>query len=279
MRAGNLIVVVMGVVAAVAALAVTISWWRVSTVPGPAMAPPTERRPAALDAVRTVAVMATTGVVAGLACAGLVGRLVMRVLAATSGASAQGSRTEAGEIVGRISRDGTVGFILFVGLSAGLLAAVGFLALRRLLPAQAGPTGLVLGLILLGTIGVADPLSPDNVDFRVLTPTWLAVLLVVATALLLGTTFATLAARLEAISFGEGRSRYLAWLGVPIVVIALPLLAVVAGYVGARSAWPGVMTRALQVPAVRRIGVALVVAGAGITAAITAAATVEILRT
>jgi hypothetical protein len=188
--------------------------------------------------VRTVAVIASAGLVAGLAVAGLGGRLVMRVLATTSGDAAQGRLTEAGEVVGRITSEGTVGFIVFVGLFASVLAATGHLVLRRWLPATAGRAGLVLGLVLLGTAGVSDPLAPENVDFRLLRPTWLAVALVVATGLLLGTTLATLAARLDAASLSTSRARHLVYAGLPLAALPSPLLGVALVYVVARAVWP-----------------------------------------
>jgi hypothetical protein len=66
----------------------------------------------------TVAV--ASGVGAGLLAAGAGGRLVMRLLAVTAGPDAQGRVTEADQIVGRISVDGTLGFIVFTGLFFGL---------------------------------------------------------------------------------------------------------------------------------------------------------------
>lgn len=43
----------------------------------------------------------------------------MRLLAATAGDAAQGRRTEAEEIVGRITTGGSIGFIVFTGLFFG----------------------------------------------------------------------------------------------------------------------------------------------------------------
>ena len=61
------------------------------------------------------------GVAAGVLAAGAGGRLMMRVLAATS-PDAHGSFTEAGERIGEITVGGTLGFIFFTGLPAGLLS-------------------------------------------------------------------------------------------------------------------------------------------------------------
>ena len=59
--------------------------------------------------------------VAGLMTVGLGGRLMMRILAATSPPQAQGRLTDADAIVGEITTGGTVSFVLFVGLFGGLV--------------------------------------------------------------------------------------------------------------------------------------------------------------
>src|ERR671937_431736 len=77
-----------------------------------------------------VTVALVSGLAAGILAAGAGGRLVMRLLAVTAGADAQGQITEAEEIVGRITVDGTIGFVVFNGLFFGLPSAVGYLLLR-----------------------------------------------------------------------------------------------------------------------------------------------------
>ncbi len=155
-------------------------------------------RGSALDAVRTLVCVLTAGVVSGSLVVGLGARLVMRVLAATSGDVAQGTVTEAGAVVGEISLGGSVSFFIFAGIILPLIAAFSFVPLRRVLPTRAWIAGLAYGLILLATFGVDDPLAADNIDFRLLSPLWLAVTLIAATALLFGMTFAAITARLDA---------------------------------------------------------------------------------
>src|SRR5688572_31541905 len=67
------------------------------------------------------------GALAGVLAAGAGGRLVMRLLALTS-PEAEGSLTEASEIVGEISAGGTTGLILFGGMPAGALLGPGLRA-------------------------------------------------------------------------------------------------------------------------------------------------------
>ncbi|HUR49845.1 MAG TPA: hypothetical protein VMY88_10025 [Acidimicrobiales bacterium] len=126
--------------------------------------------------LRGVAVALVGGIWAGALVTGPAIRLIMRLLAATAGDAAQGRRTEADEIVGSIDLDGTFGLYIFGGLLSGLASGFIYLLIRRWLPAgRAG--GVVFGLfhlILLATR--IDPLRPDNVDFALVGPGWLAVL-------------------------------------------------------------------------------------------------------
>jgi hypothetical protein len=278
MRASNVTIVVMGTIAVGFALAVALRWRHLATIAARDAPKPSERTAIAADAVRTIGVISTAGLVAGLAGAGVIGRLVMRVIGATSGDAAQGRVTEAGEVVGRITNGGTQGFIVFVGLFGGIAAALAFLVVRRWLPRTAGPAGLVLGVLLLGTIGVTDPMSPDNVDFRILTPVWLAVVMVALTAFLTATMFTALAARLDALSLTSGRSRYVAYVGLLLAALPSPLLLGAAAYIGGRIAWPGLLARWIERPAVHRLATVSIVLLVVVTSLATLNAAVSILR-
>lgn len=74
--------------------------------------------------------MCSAGIICGVIVAGFLGRFVMRVLAATSGDGAQGLLTDADEVVGEITLDGTIGFIVFVGIGAGAITAIMLLIVR-----------------------------------------------------------------------------------------------------------------------------------------------------
>jgi hypothetical protein len=133
-------------------------------------------------------------VVAGVLVAGAGGRLVMRLLALTS-PNVEGSLTEAGETVGDISLDGTLGLILFGGVPAGLLSGLLYVLVRPALPpGRAG--GLALGAMLLVLAATRiGPLRSDNFDFGLLGPAWQAVLTFAALALLHGMQVVALAER------------------------------------------------------------------------------------
>lgn len=134
--------------------------------------------------------------VTGILVTGGGGRLVMRLLAATS-PGATGLITEAGEIVGDITLEGTVAYLVFGALPAAFASAALYLLVAPWLPRGrlAGPT---FGVVLLVAVSpFIDPLRPDNFDFDRLDPGWLSVLLFGTLAVLQGMLLAAVAGRLS----------------------------------------------------------------------------------
>jgi hypothetical protein len=124
---------------------------------------------------RYLAGLAVAGPVAGVLAAGAGGRLVMRLLAATS-PDARGEITEAGETIGEITVGGTAGFLVFTGLPAGVLAVLLFVLAGALLPrGRLGGAALGLGLLILVGAQI-EPLRADNFDFNLVGPAWLSLL-------------------------------------------------------------------------------------------------------
>ena len=123
-----------------------------------------------------VAIALVGGFWAGALVTGPTVRLIMRLLAATAGDGAQGLLTEAEEVVGNIDLGGTIGLYLFGGILPGLLSGALYLLVRRWLPAgRLG--GLAFGALHLVIAATrVDPLRPDNPDFDIVGPGWLAVL-------------------------------------------------------------------------------------------------------
>lgn len=257
MRSANLIVVILGIAGIATAVVVAWRWRRLPllTEVQPALE---TRRGAGVDGLRTLAVAMAAGVLAGTLVPGLGGRLVMRILGATS-SDAQGVRTMANQPVGEITNSGTIGVIVFVGVLGGVIAALAFLVVRRWLPTTAGPAGALAGVLLLGTIGVSDALSPDNKDFAILRPTWLAVALVVALALLFGVTFTALAARLDAgMPTLDARPSRIASHAALIVYLVPFLFPGAAVYVTGRAASRGRLRSLMTNTPAQRIGHAVI---------------------
>ncbi|MET4095367.1 hypothetical protein [Arthrobacter sp. UYCu712] len=166
--------------------------WLLAALARPATGPET---PAA--AFRRYLWWANVATVAAVASAFLVawpgGRLVMRILALTSPASAQGRLTEAQAIVGIPTVEGTLTLLIFAGLPAGFAAAFTYVLIRRWLP-EGRWAGPALGVVLLLVFGASvEPLRPENVDFDIVEPGWLTVVLFAALAVFHGALVAAVA--------------------------------------------------------------------------------------
>lgn len=125
--------------------------------------------------LRGVAIALVGGFWAGALVTGPFVRLIMRLLAETAGEDAQGRLTDADEVVGSIDLDGTIGLVIFGGILPGLLSGAIYVVFRRWLPSgRLG--GVVFGALHLVVAATRiDPLRPDNPDFDLLGPGWLAV--------------------------------------------------------------------------------------------------------
>jgi hypothetical protein len=194
-------VVVVCALVALAGLAAVVRWGGLAVQPPRDPAPaPDDAPPAGLVARRYlwyVNLALAAGFGAGLLAAGAGGRLMMRLLAVTAGPGAQGHITEAGQVVGRISVDGTIGFIVFTALFLGLASGVLYLLLRPWLPVgRMG--GVVYGALLLVVAGTrVEPLRRGNPDFDLVGPGWVSVAGFAALVLLHGMLVAALAGRIS----------------------------------------------------------------------------------
>jgi hypothetical protein len=164
--------------------------------------PPPATRPLA----RYVATCAAAGAAAGVLAAGAGGRLVMRLLALTS--DADGAITEAEARIGEITAGGTLGFIAFAGVPAGLLTGLLYALIAPALP-RGRAAGLVLGAVALLLAGwTIDPLRSENFDFNLVGPDWLSVLAFTALALFQGLVTVAIASRLAAPGAEPATSHY-----------------------------------------------------------------------
>lgn len=203
-----------------------------------------------------VTLAVVSGLVSGILVAGAGGRLVMRLLAATAGESAQGRVTEAEEVVGEISVGGTIGFIVFTGLFFGLATGALFLLLRRWLPGgRLG--GLAFGGVLLVVAATrVEPLRQDNPDFDIVGPGWLSVVVFGALVVVHGMCVAAVAGRYSrALPLVSGRRSLVAY--TPLLLLA-PMAGVVL---------PVVLVGVFATLAGRARGLVAAVRSPGVTAA------------
>ena len=119
-----------------------------------------------IDAVlRTFAAAAIAGVFAGLLSGGVLGRIAMRITALTAGDADQGRLTDAEEVVGVISFDGTFGLIVFVGIFSGFFGGMLYAGARPWLGGAGRWRGLGFGVLLLAAAGWLV-IEHENFDFH-----------------------------------------------------------------------------------------------------------------
>ena len=176
-------------------------------------------------------------VVAGILVIGFGGRLMMRVLAASSSEEVQGLITDMEAVVGRVTVGGTIGFVVFVGSGAGIIGWLLRISLRRWLPGRSILAGLVgsgIGAGLLArSSALLDPASPD---FAFLSPAWLAVGLIVGLIVTFGMLLSVLSDRWAQMWPTPDSARSALWLTPLAPLMVLPPIAVGVGVVAAAHA-------------------------------------------
>jgi hypothetical protein len=222
-------VIVVCIVLVLVGLVAVVRWGGLAVEPPPTPAQdaprPSDPPPVSLVVRRYLwylAVALASGAAAGILAAGAGGRLVMRLLAVTAGADAQGRITEAEQIVGRITVDGTLGFVVLTGLFFGPVSAAAYLLLRRWLPAgRAG--GLAFGALLLVVAGTRlEPLRRGNPDFDLVGPGWVSAAAFTALVVFHGALVAALAGRLSrAVPLLAAQPRAIA-VHAPLLLLVLP---------------------------------------------------------
>ena len=198
------------------ALVIAVRWGRLRREPLTPLARDAPSTTVAARWLRTACIGVVAGAIAGVLVAGLGGRLVMRILAATSGSDVQGIQTQAEQVVGEVTFGGTLFLVLFAGvLGAGL--GVGFVAVRRWLPKRAWLAGLTFGVVGIALVRPLELLDPGSIDFDFVHPLALAVPLLLVIPLLYGVVLASAVEGLD--------RRYPALAARPRVIAAyLPML-------------------------------------------------------
>ena len=115
---------------------------------------------------------------AGVVFAGIGARVVMRISAAIN-ADAAGAVTENGNVVGEITFGGTLELLLFNGLLLGLLMGTIWVVVREWLPAQVA-LRVSLAALLAALVGGSAVVDAGNIDFLIVEPAWLHIVMFVA---------------------------------------------------------------------------------------------------
>jgi hypothetical protein len=118
------------------------------------------------EILRDVARGGLAGAIVGVLVAGLGGRLVMRA-ATILHENTVGATTEAGEVIGNISLNGTLALITFGGLGMGLVAGTIWVIVRPWMPGR-GLVRAVVTAVAAIALGTPPLIQRTNVDFVIL---------------------------------------------------------------------------------------------------------------
>lgn len=163
------------------------------------------------------ATLLSGGLLAGLICGavigGIGGRLAMLLLRLTSDDTLAGRPTDDGFAIGAVTTDTL--FLIAVTTALGAVGGLIYLGLRLWLPPRLRP---MLAGLLAATAGGALIIHPNGVDFTMLTPRWLAVVLFVLLPAAYGISVSIMTERL--LRAGGGGNRRWQWLAlIPLVLI------------------------------------------------------------
>lgn len=116
--------------------------------------------------LRETAIVVVSAGIAGALVGGIGSRVVMR-LSALAAPEVRGALTENGNVVGEITLQGTIGLLLFAGLSSTVFGAGAFVVARPWLPQGTVARGLAFGAFVLAITGAAV-VDAGNADFVIL---------------------------------------------------------------------------------------------------------------
>ncbi|MGH2773100.1 MAG: hypothetical protein ACRDIU_08200 [Actinomycetota bacterium] len=195
---------------------------------------------------------AVAGFAGGLVIGGVGGRLAMFVMRLTSDPSLVGTKTDDDFLIGRFTGD--TGFLVGICAAAGMAGGLIYVLIRWVLPSS---NRAVVASVLSALVGGSIVVHADGIDFKVLSPRWLAVVMFVALPGLYGAATSALAEKL-----GSGQSRIVPWasllilfalppvigIGTETPLVALALLLVVL-LVAASTRFPAIARVATSTPA------------------------------
>ena len=205
------------------------------------------------------------GAISGAVIGGLGGRLAMRILLLTSDDSVKGLTSDDGFEIGRFSLSDTLGLVIITAF-IGVIAALLYLVVRPFV-ARLGSAAVPAMAVLYGVVGGAMMVHRDGIDFQVLEPAILAVILFVAICAGFGAAVAYLVGAAAADeAWPQKLSRWL--LAPPLVVLLLPPFLVVAVAAVAVNWGGGAVDRNDRGWQVVRVGAFVVMSGLLIVGAV-----------
>ena len=116
--------------------------------------------------LRQTAIVVVGCGIAGALVGGIGSRLVMR-LGALAAPEARGALTENGNMVGEITIMGTIGLMIFGGVSSAIFGSGAYTVAGPWLPRSTAVRGLAFGGFLLALMG-STIIDPGNADFMIL---------------------------------------------------------------------------------------------------------------
>ncbi len=165
---------------------------------------------------RLVSAAVIGGLVSGAVVGGLGGRLAMLVLRITSDDFLHGLETDDGFVMGQVS-SATLFLVVFTSV-LGVLGALFYLAVRAWLPERR--RAMLVG-VFGGIVGGAAFIRSDGIDFRLLEPLPLAIVLFIALPAAYGVAMSLLVERRLRNAAGTDRSRWWPLGLIPIIGLAL----------------------------------------------------------
>jgi hypothetical protein len=206
-----------------------------------------ERRASTIRAVgRNVldelVLLVLAGIPTGVVVAGIGSRLAMLILRLTSHPRVIGIQSDDDFTIGRFTLSGTYNLLL-LGAMFGVIGAAAYQWVRPWLIGPRWFRRVTVGLACGAVVG-SMLIHADGIDFRALTPTWLAITLFVALPFLFGTAIASVVDRLDR-EQSFARHGCARWIAAAVCVGLFPptliLLAIATGvlfiWVPARDAW------------------------------------------
>ena len=180
---------------------------------------------------RRLSAAAAAGFLTGAAIGGIGGRLAMFVLRLTSDPALRGLKTDDDFTIGVFS--GATMFLLVFTALGGMVGGIFYLVVRSWLPKSARPW--IFGAFT-AVVGGALVIRPDGIDFTLLEPLWLAVVMFIALPAAYGVAVSLLAERF--LASDSAFAGPWAWIAGPVLLLPLGLfgpagLAVIALIVAA----------------------------------------------